>query len=146
MPQARHLDVPCRLPSQFGSPKRHFWDRERRLSLRTDVWGTPKEMLTKLYTFLVGALCESVTKDYCKGHCGKNYKGRTEYLVGEGIISATLKADLDWLWDTRNKMHLFQLEEREFINQYDAKCHARCVRAFRGLVAALADKGPLDAD
>ncbi|RYF25484.1 MAG: hypothetical protein EOO23_08980 [Comamonadaceae bacterium] len=115
------------------------------LQMRTDLWGTPKEMLTKTYVFLVGTLVESITKSYLEGICGKNFKKRCEYLVQHKIISEDLQADLDWLWDTRNRMHLFQLEEREFENDYNTKSHARCVRAFRGLLAALSAKGPLDA-
>ena len=117
-----------------------FW-----LGARTDLWGTPKEMLTKLYVFLVGALVESITKSYLEGVCGKNFKKRNEYLVQNEIISPELQTDLDWLWDTRNRMHLFQLEDPEFENDYNSQCHARCVRAFRGLLAALSAKGPLDA-
>jgi hypothetical protein len=41
------------------------------LSLRTDLWGTPREMLTKLYVFLLGTICESITKDYLTDICGK---------------------------------------------------------------------------
>lgn len=107
------------------------------LQIRTDLWGTPNEMLTKLYVFLIGTLCESITKDYLSGVCGKNYKGRTEYLAKAEIISVELKDELDWLWDTRNRMHLFQLEDREYENDYDTKCHARCVNAFRGLIDSL---------
>jgi len=46
------------------------------LKLRTDLWGTPKEMLTKLYVFLIGTLCESITKEYLSSTCGKNFKKR----------------------------------------------------------------------
>lgn len=114
------------------------------LQIRTDLWGTPNEMLTKLYVFLIGSLCESLTKDYLSGTCGKNYKGRTEYLAKNDIISAEIMEDLDWLWEIRNKMHLFQLESREYENEYDAACHSRCVKAFRGLIASLTARGRLD--
>jgi hypothetical protein len=111
------------------------------LRLRTDLWGTPKEMLTKLYVFLVGTLVESITKCYLEGICGKNFKKRNEYLVAQGIISAELQTDLDWLWDTRNKMHLFQLVEPEYENEYNQECHRRCVRTFRALLSALSEQG-----
>ena len=39
------------------------------VKLRTDLWGTPKHMMTKLYAFLIGTLCESITKDYLSGRC-----------------------------------------------------------------------------
>ncbi len=107
------------------------------LFLRTDISGTAGEMLRKLYLFLIGSLTESITKDYLKGICGKSYKVRTEYLLDKGIIDSVLKEDLDWLWDIRNKMHLFQLEEREYLNDYNDHSHSRAILAFRGLVAAL---------
>ncbi len=115
------------------------------LKIRTDLWGMPKEMLTKLYVFLIGTLVESITKEYLEGICGKNYKKRNEFLVEKGVIDEKLQVDLDWLWDTRNRMHLFQLDTREYNNDYDEKCHRRCVKTFRGLLAALRAKGPLNA-
>lgn len=111
------------------------------LKLRTDLWGTPREMLTKLYVFLIGTLCESITKDFLAGVCGKNYKKRNEFLVERNIITPDLQADLDWLWDTRNRIHLFQLDEREYENEYTDECHQRCVKAYRGLLAALRKSG-----
>lgn len=115
------------------------------LKLRTDLWGTPKEMLTKLYVFLIGTLVESITKEYLEGICGKNFKKRNEFLVENGVIDGELQVDLDWLWDTRNRMHLFQLNTAEYKNDYDEKCHRRCVKTFRRLLAALRDRGPLNA-
>lgn len=70
-------------------------------------------------------------------------EGRTEYLATEGIITKKLQAELDWLWDTRNRMHLFQLDSAEYNNDYDDKCHFRSVAAFRGLLAALRQRGAL---
>lgn len=113
------------------------------LKLRTDLWGTPKEMLTKLYVFLVGTLAESITKEYLEGICGKNFKKRNEFMVENGVIDEALQADLDWLWDTRNRMHLFQLDSREYENDYDHECHKRCVRTFRRLISALHIRGRL---
>jgi hypothetical protein len=107
------------------------------LSLRTDVWGVPLEMLTKLYAFLIGTLCESITKNYLAGRCGQNFKRRNAWMLEQGIIDEPLKDDLDWLWDTRNNMHLFQLDQLEYENHYDIHCHIRAVRTFRRLLAAL---------
>lgn len=107
------------------------------LRLRTDITAMAGEMLVKLLVFLVGTLCESITKNYLHGRCGRSYKGRNEFLVAEGIITQNLADELNWVWDTRNNMHLFQLEEREYDNQYDDACHDRCVTAFRDLIAAL---------
>ncbi len=107
------------------------------LKLRTDLWGVPKEMLTKLYLFLIATLCESITKSTLSGVCGKNFKKRNEFMVEQKIVSPELAEDLDWLWDTRNRMHLFQLNSREYENDYTEESHSRCVKAFRELLAAL---------
>lgn len=107
------------------------------LSLRTDIWGIPLEMLTKLYAFLIGTLCESITKSYCSGRCGQNFKRRNAWMLEHGVIDENLQKDLDWLWDIRNNMHLFQLEKLEFENSYDIACHRRAVQTFRRLISAL---------
>lgn len=114
------------------------------LIIRTDLEGTAKELLIKLYIFLIATLCESITKDYLKGICGKNYKNRNKFLAGRGIISEELQAELDWLWDTRNRMHLFQLEEREYNTNYNKTSHIRCISAFQELIDALTRAGRLD--
>jgi hypothetical protein len=115
------------------------------LRLRTDIWGTPNQMLTKLYVFLIGTMVESITKDYLEGLCGKNFKKRNEFLVAKGVINSALQEDLDWLWDTRNRMHLFQLDSPEYENEYDTNCHRRAVRIFRQLLKALSSHGRLGA-
>lgn len=113
------------------------------LAIRTDIAGMPKDMLYKLFIFLVGTVMESTTKEYLKGICGKNFKSRTEYLFNEKIIEKGLKDDIDWLWDVRNRMHLFQLEGREYENDYCPQNHHRTIRAFRGLLTALDAQGVL---
>nr|WP_156889262.1 hypothetical protein [Halomonas sp. 1513] len=113
------------------------------LNLRTDLWGIPQQMLTKLYAFLLGSLCESLTKNYLHGVCGKGYKGRTAYLKENGIIEECLQEELDWLWEARNRMHFFRLPGREYENDYNTAFHRRAVEAFRGLIAALGAKGAL---
>ena len=115
------------------------------LALRTDISGMAKDMLYKLFLFLVGAVAESTTKEYLKGICGKNYKVRTTYLVNNGVIDQDLKDELDWLWDTRNRMHLFQLKGREYVNDYCPENHHRAIRAFRDMLAAFTEKGALNA-
>lgn len=108
------------------------------LLVRTDVAGTIKEQLIKMHLFLLGSLCESITKTYLKGRCGKNYKERTNFLLASGEIDQTLKDDLDWLWDMRNNMHLFLVSEREFnCPDYTIANHNRAVRAFQKMLAQL---------
>ena len=112
------------------------------LSVRTDVGGTARDMLNKLFIFLVGSIIESVTKVYLHSICGKNFERRIEFLVENEVISNDLKNETCWVWDTRNRMHLFQLEGREYENEYNQENHIRTIAAFRGLLAALDARGP----
>jgi len=100
-------------------------------------------MLYKLFIFLIGSIIESTTKEYLKGICGKNFNKRTEYLHEQGIITDHLKTEIDWVWDIRNKMHLFKLDDREWDNNYDINNHLKCIATFRGLLDALSQKGKL---
>lgn len=109
-------------------------DTYRWLLNRTDIYGTAKEMIIKEGICLVGSLCESVTKDVLNGVVGKKrgYKDRTLYLLENEIIDAELKADLDWVWDTRNNEHLFLVEIREH-EHYKLPDYNRAIRALRKL-------------
>ena len=104
---------------------------------RTDITATAKEMLIKTTIFLAGAMIESMTKVFLKGKCSKNYKIRTEYLVKNSIITPGLKTDLDWVWDTRNNMHLFLVDGCEYNNEYNASSYKRCILSFRALVDSI---------
>lgn len=117
-------------------------DIQHWLLLRTDLSGTAKEMVIKLQIFLLGSIIESATKVYLKGKCGGHYGKRTEYLANKKIISAELQAELDWLWVLRNKMHLFQLDNTEWLStDYTVVNHNRAARAFKELLEALNNTG-----
>jgi hypothetical protein len=110
---------------------------------RTDITGTAKEMLIKCHMFLLGTVIESVTKICLKGRCGHSFGKRNEFMLAHQIIGASLKAELDWLWDMRNRMHLFMIERSEYnLSDYTIETHNRSVRAFRELLDSLvlADK------
>ena len=105
---------------------------------RTDLAGTAKEMVIKLHLFLLGSIVESVTKVYLRGRCGGNYGKRTDYLEKQTIISSALRIDLDWLWELRNRMHLFQIEKIEWLStDYTVHNHNRAVNAFGKLLELL---------
>lgn len=117
-------------------------DVQHWLLVRTDLSGTAKEMVIKLQIFLLGSIIESATKVFLKGKCGGNYAKRTEYLENNGIISNQLHTELDWLWELRNKMHLFQLDNTEWLStDYTVANHNRAVRAFKSLLEALNNAG-----
>lgn len=113
------------------------------LLTRTDITATAKEMLIKLHIFIGGTLIESITTNYLKSARTpkKTYKMRTQSLVDIGVIEASLKDDLDWIWDTRNNMHLFGLTGREYINEYNTSSQARAAKAFRDFVEILQARG-----
>lgn len=113
-------------------------DVQHWLLARTDLSGTAREMVVKLQIFLLGTIVESITKVHLSGKCGGNYKRRTEYMVEQEIISPVLKTELDWLWDIRNNMHLFQLDDSEWLStEYTTGNHNRAVKAFQRLVEVL---------
>jgi hypothetical protein len=117
-------------------------DVQHWLLVRTDLSGTAKEMVIKLQIFLLGSIIESATKVYLKGRCGGNYGKRTAYLGRNGIITDNLHTELDWLWELRNKMHLFQLDDSEWLStDYTVANHNRAVRAFKELLEALNNAG-----
>ena len=106
--------------------------------VRTDLAATAKDMLIKLQMFLLGSLVESITKVYLRGRCGQNYVKRTEYMEQNGMIPAHLRPELDWLWDLRNRMHLFQVTCSEYnLSDYTTANHNRAVKAFQELLDAL---------
>lgn len=107
---------------------------------RTDLSGIAKEMTIKLQIFLLGTIIESITKNYLHGRCGGHFNKRTEFLLDNGYIDNALKIDIEWLWDVRNRMHLFQLDNTEWSStEYTIANHNRAVRAFRKLLVALGE-------
>jgi hypothetical protein len=113
-------------------------DVQHWLMMRTDLSGMAKEMVIKLQIFLLGTIVESVTKVFLRGRCGGNFTRRAAYLHEQGIVSEALSQDIVWLWDMRNRMHLFQLEEIEWLaNEYTVANHNKAVRTFRELITAI---------
>lgn len=113
-------------------------DVQHWLLVRTDLSGTAKEMIIKLQMFLLGSIIESLTKVYLKGKCGGNFCKRTAYLKDHGVISEELQTDIDWLWDMRNNMHLFLVDNSEWQSaDYTVANHNRAVKAFKGLLEKL---------
>lgn len=115
-------------------------DVQHWLLVRTDLSGTAKEMIIKLQMFLLGSIIESLTKVFLKGKCGGNFCKRTSYLEEHGIISEQLRIDIDWLWELRNKMHLFLVDNSEWLStDYSVANLNRAIRAFKSLLENLDD-------
>lgn len=105
---------------------------------RVHIVGTAKEMLSKQIICVMGGIVESLTKHYLRGQVGRQagYKQRTAKLVELEAITAELKDELDWLWDTRMNEHLFLVGDREY-QRYSVRESNRSVRAFQQLRDAL---------
>ena len=59
-------------------------------------------------------------------------------MVEQDLIAPELKVELDWLWDMRNRMHLFQVEEHEWLStDYTVENHNRATRSLKALTEAL---------
>lgn len=113
-------------------------DVQHWLLVRTDLAGTVRDMVIKLQLFLLGNIVASATKAFLQGQLIGNFSKRTAYLESSGIISAHLRAELDWLWARRNEVHLFQIENVEWVStEYTAANHHRATNAFKALLAAL---------
>jgi hypothetical protein len=108
------------------------------LLVRTDIAATAKEMLIKLQISLLGNLVESITKVYLKGKCGKGYAERTKYMEEHNLITAQLHSELDWLWDMRNRNHLFLVTSSEYYSaDYTTANYNRAAKAFQELLSVL---------
>jgi len=101
---------------------------------RIDLKGTAREMLIKEGVCLMGNLAESVSKDALSGICGKNakYKARIKKLHELRVIDDKLKSDLDWLWECRNREHLFLVEECEY-GHYKLEHYNKAILTIRAL-------------
>jgi hypothetical protein len=101
---------------------------------RTDLWGTPREMLIKECVCLMGSLAESITKDAMRGICGKqqSYAERLKKMRELGIIDDELQTKLKWLWDYRSREHLFLVGEWEY-GHYKLKHYNDAILTLRGL-------------
>lgn len=115
-------------------------DVQHWILVRTDLFGMAEQMVMKLQFFLLGSIIESVTKVYLHGRCGKNFGKRTAYMEDNGIISPELRKDVDWVWELRNKMHLFMLKDKEWAStDYTLANHNKVVRTFKELLDVLND-------
>ncbi|GAB3378326.1 hypothetical protein NCG89_14650 [Spongiibacter taiwanensis] len=115
-------------------------DIYRWLLNRTDLSITAKEMMIKQGIALVGTVAETVVKEVLKGQPGggrkQNFKKKVQKLLDDGVINQELQAELEWLWDTRNNVHIMLLTDREY-NKYEIKHYNRAIKAMQSLRVAL---------
>jgi hypothetical protein len=112
----------------------------RWLLARTDLGLVAQRMVIKEFLRILGDVCDSLMVDSLYGQRGPkgSYKQRTDRLSKLGVIDAELKRNLDWLWDQRTKIHLWQLTQSEFEkDKYDAGQYKHANETYDALVAAL---------
>jgi len=110
-------------------------DVYRWLTSRTDLFGTAREMVFKAGVVLAGSICETMTVNYTKGVIGRSvrFKSRCDRMVTAGMITAPLRDELHWLWDTRSAIHLCDVEVREYerYTTADYNLAITCIRNLR---------------
>jgi hypothetical protein len=110
----------------------------RWLLRRTSLFGIAEEMIVKQVICLTGNCMESTIRGYYGAAAGQ--QTRVKRLVGrlerEGVIDEDLRDDLDWVWDTRGKTHLFLVKDYE-IGVYHLTDATLAASAYEKLILAL---------
>lgn len=105
---------------------------------RTDLWGLPKEMVSKIGIVVMGAICESIAINGTRGLIGRRHAfcARVELMVNHKIITEDLRDELQWLWQKRCAIHIHDVSYLEY-GRYNVGDYNRAVRATRDLRKAL---------
>lgn len=105
---------------------------------RTDITSVAADMIIKAAIALAGSICESMLRHALLGSVGrgKSYKYRTEHLLSKGFVSAEEEIALNWLWDTRNNIHIEGVKESEY-DKYSRADYKRAAKTVRNLVSVL---------
>jgi hypothetical protein len=112
-------------------------DVHRWLAVRTTLSGAALSMVVKEAICTLGALAEWMTKEATRGNGSQRpFTARAQRLVDAGTIDAALKAELDWLWTTRCKEHLGEVDDLEH-TMYSRDDYNRARRAYARLRDAL---------
>ena len=109
-------------------------DVYRWLTNRTDLFGTAREMIIKSGIVLAGSICETIAVEYTRGKIGNRnkFKVRCGRMCDDDIISDALRKELEWLWDARTSIHIFEVEGREY-DRYVMSDYNRAILALRAL-------------
>ena len=150
--QKNHADGKMHFPRGFIRPASHFRSRlgfindgnlKKNLSYalilsdvfrwimnRTDLAGTAKEMVIKNVIILMGSICESMAIDGTKGVIGKKHSfcERASRMVAIGVIDSDLRDKLNWLWDKRTGIHIYELNHQEY-DSYEMADYNKAITA-----------------
>jgi hypothetical protein len=101
---------------------------------RTDITLTVKEMVIKYEIVIMASIAETLTVIFTTK--SKSFKARLPILVSNDKISPETAVELNWMWDFRTGIHLFELDETEH-NKYDETHFDRATMTVRKLVDEL---------
>jgi hypothetical protein len=105
---------------------------------RTDLEGQAREMLVKGAITSLGSVAEAILVDVTSPPLGRRQKvaSRVKHLHDQGVVDDSLQDDLRWLWDTRNRQHLYELAAPEF-DLYTREDHPRAESTLTRLIQVL---------
>ena len=91
-------------------------------------------MVLKAGVVLSGSICETMCVNYTLGQIGRNtrFMRRCDRMVESEMITAKLRDELRWLWDTRSAIHLCDVEAREY-ERYTVTDYNRAMTCVRNL-------------
>jgi len=105
---------------------------------RTDITGLGRRLVLKSQFILLSSIVESATKNILKGICGKDFKGRLNFLAFHKVIDSQTENTLCAVWDIRTNIHLFMMDVSELQEpQYSDTMLVKGVSAFRKLIEIL---------
>lgn len=105
---------------------------------RTDVTGILRGMIIKSGIVKMGSIAEACVRFTTRGRLGERngFKGRCGRLQSDRQISMELLGEMNWLWDTRDAIHLHLLSNTE-LTRYSDGDFDRAFIGVRNLCIAL---------
>lgn len=105
---------------------------------RTDLAGHARDMLIKAAIGSLGSVAEALLIDATSPPMGARQKfaSRVNRLREAEVLDDAAAAELNWLWEIRNRQHLHGLQARDYA-RYAAEDHPRAEHAIANLVLTL---------
>jgi hypothetical protein len=107
---------------------------------RTDIFGTPKEMIIREMISLASAIVDALTKQIAQQEALSGHKEESgqhrELLLEKGAISEKTAEELKWLWAKRHDAQIFLTGEYEFGHCTMKQCN-RALRTLKNLKSEL---------
>lgn len=118
-------------------------DAQGWLLKRTDLGGTARDMIVKAAIASLAAVAEALLSDATTPPLGKRQKISSRIMVLKKAMRLpdSLAEDLEWLWEVRNRQHLYELGSSEF-TFYSPDDQPRAESAIAQLLRAFQARAP----